>query len=424
MENLKANKTVWRLKSGSDRRFRGGHPWVYSNELQESPKGIEPGGGVELCDAGGKFLARGYGNPASLIAFRTLSRDPSELNPLSTEGILWRLQRAQQLRKAVGIDRYSHRLCFGEADQLPGLIIDLYKTGKNQVIAVQAHTAGMDLALPQVLEALEKLFTEEWPHTAVVLRNDLSVRKLEGVEEKPAEVIKPLKQLTLEDCAIDIAGAQPGSVLKFHTDLVEGQKTGFFLDQSANISLLARSVQGWSGKVKILDLCSYVGQWGAKLAASLKTAGAKVHVVAVDASKNALDFSKKNVEAQGAQFESIRGDVLNDLEKLPAKEFDIIISDPPAFIKGRKAIPQGTHAYLQLNTQVFRMIKPGGFVAACSCSALLEEEEFLKTLTKAAHRNQVQMSWFARGTQAPDHPVLAEFPEGRYLKAWFGQARS
>jgi 23S rRNA (cytosine1962-C5)-methyltransferase len=149
-----------------------------------------------------------------------------------------------------------------------------------------------------------------------------------------------------------------------------------------------------------------------------------VEILSVDASKTALDFAQKNVEAQGAQFERLKTDVLKGLEGLPSQSFDLVISDPPALIKSRKEIPQGTHAYLQLNTQVFRVVKPGGAVVCCSCSALLEEEIFTQTLAKAARRNQVQVRWVGRGGPSPDHPVLAEFPEGRYLKCWVGFVES
>ena len=128
----------------------------------------------------------------------------------------------------------------------------------------------------------------------------------------------------------------------------------------------------------------------------------------------------QNAEMRGLKFEGRRGDVLKDLAALPEKLFDIVVSDPPALIKSRKDVPAGTHAYLQLNTQVFRLVRPGGAVVSCSCSGLLDEESFLATLSKAAYRNRVGVRWIARGTPAPDHPMLAEFPEGHYLKAWMG----
>src|SRR5947209_6391802 len=145
---------IWRLRAGSDRRFRSGHPWVYSNELQDSPKGVEPGAPVELRDPAGGFLARGYGNPASLIAFRALSRDPT-VDPHSAGFLADSIRSAESLRQQVGLGPFSHRVCFGEADFIPGLVIDRYLIDEGQVFVVQAHTAGADRRIPQVLEALE-----------------------------------------------------------------------------------------------------------------------------------------------------------------------------------------------------------------------------------------------------------------------------
>ncbi len=156
------------------------------------------------------------------------------------------------------------------------------------------------------------------------------------------------------------------------------------------------------------------------MAQAFKAAGLDVEVTAVDASEKALAFARRNVEAQGASCETLRADVLKDLGSLPAGSFDLVVSDPPALIKGRKDIGPGTHAYLQLNTQVFRLLRKGGGVVTCSCSGLLEEEEFAKAVSKGAARNGAEVRWIGRGMQAPDHPMLLEFPEGRYLKCWIG----
>ncbi len=419
---------IWKLNAGSDKRFRSGHPWVYSNELAHSPKGLEPGAPVELQDAGGKFLARGYGNPASLIAFRALSRDPQIADPLSGENVKRLLSVAAGLRRDLGLESYSHRLVHGEADGIPGLIVDRYRLigdegGDATVLAIQAHTAGADRLLGHVLEALAALD----PEATVVVRNDLGVRKLEGIESQEPRIERTGKlgsaaRERLQRARIRVRGASSGELF-FQCDLLEGQKTGFFLDQSANIELAVRRLRGHGGRgpVKILDLCCYVGQWGAQLAAALKAEGRVAQVTAVDASESALAFARANVEAAGGQCETIKMDVLRGLESLETGSFDWVICDPPALIKSRKDIPQGTHAYLQLNTQAIRLARKGGAIVSCSCSALLDEESFTQTLSKAAYRNRAEIRWVARGGQAPDHPVKLEFPEGRYLKAWIGR---
>lgn len=417
---------IWRLRPGFDRRFRAGHPWVYSNELAGSPKGVEPGATIELRDAKDQFLARGYGNPSSLIAFRVLSRDPEVADPTSEASILASLKKAQALREELGFSGVSHRLIFGEADRLPGLVIDRYKLAAPQgaqVFVVQAHSAGAQKILPQVQAALEKLGGGP---TAIVLRNDVGVRKLEGLEEEAPKVLKALPGVNLSESRILIASAAAGGgkLLEFHVDLLEGQKTGFFLDQFGNVRLAATLLKGLKPKegkrLRILDLCCYVGQWGAQLARVYRDAGLEVEVVAVDASEKALAFAARNIEAQGAKVLTVRTDVLKGLTELKDGSFDLVVCDPPALIKGRKDLGPGSHAYLQLNTQAFRLTRKGGAIVSCSCSSLLEEEAFAQALTKAAARNHADVRWVGRGSPAADHPWLSEFPEGRYLKAWIG----
>lgn len=422
----------WRLKSGADRRFRSGHPWVYSNELSESPRSISPGASVELRDSSGKFLARGYGNPHSLIAFRSLSRDESIADPLALTQVIETLIRAGSLRFLLGLLPFSYRLCFGESDSLPGLIIDRYRLEAGQVFVVQAHTAGANRWIPQISQILEayvdwavqKGKEPGWDQTAIVIRNDLGVRKLEGIEEEEPRVLREIPGVSLSEVRIQVKSALSSRPIEFWVDLVQGQKTGFFLDQAGNVELAAsRLAHLRSGPLKILDLCTYVGQWGTQLARVFRDQNIPVEIYLMDASAQALELARKNVEAQGVKCVSLRGNVLKDLASLESRSFDIVISDPPALIQGRKDIPTGTHAYLQLNTQVFRLVKKEGAVVCCSCSGLLEEESFLQVLSKAAYRNRRTVRWIARGGQAPDHPMSLEFPEGRYLKAWIGIAQ-
>jgi 23S rRNA (cytosine1962-C5)-methyltransferase len=395
---------------------------VYSNELQGSPKGIEPGDPIELHDAGGKFLARGYGNPSSLIAFRALTRDPAFADPMSLQGLTKTIARAHQLRESLGLTAYSHRLCFGEADQLPGLIVDRYRLSDGRdVFVAQAHSAGAERMQGSLPEALASLLGASWAKATLVLRNDLSIRKLEGLREEEGSRTVHGSLAGLENAEILVAPVSGSEPTRFKVDLAEGQKTGFFLDQAANVRLAAeRLAPGFGDTVKILDLCSYVGQWSTQIARHLTRPGRKIEVTLFDASARALELGKANVERTGAKVEAIQGDVLRDLEGIPVR-YDLVISDPPALIKGRKDIPQGKHAYLQLNTQAIRLVKPGGALVTCSCSALLPEEDFLASVGKAARRNSADLRLIARGSQSPDHPMLPEFPEGRYLKCWIGR---
>jgi 23S rRNA (cytosine1962-C5)-methyltransferase len=423
--------TVWRIRRGLDRRFRAGHPWVYSNELMESPKGVEPGSAVQLQDASGKFLAWGYGNPQSLIAFRSMSRIPNDSDGTGNASIVGLLQRSRRIRRQLGFGDVSHRLCFGEADGIPGLVIDAYRTRNGfQVFSVQAHTAGADRISSRILEILKELVESDssllgWEKTSVVLRNDLGVRKLEGLTEDAPRVLKEISGLDLTKIDLSIASITQRKPLQLKADLLLGQKTGFFLDQFSNIQLAYQRFLNLNlllpkKKLRILDLCCYVGQWGAQLANAFRESGVEVEVVAVDASKKALEFARLNIEAQGASCSLVQADVLRDLAAMESESFDLVICDPPALIKTRKDIPTGRHAYLQLNTQAMRLTKKGGGIVCCSCSALLEEEVFCEVLAKASQRNQATIQWVGRGSQSPDHPMLAEFPEGRYLKSWMG----
>ncbi|MDH4120216.1 MAG: class I SAM-dependent rRNA methyltransferase [Deltaproteobacteria bacterium] len=422
--------TIWTLQKGHDRRFRGGHPWVYSNELAASPKGIAPGDPVELRGPGGEFLAWGYGHPGSLIAFRALGRNPLETQPWSAAGVLSRLRGASALRRQAGLGQASHRLVFGEADALPGLVVDRYRlTGGQQVLAVQAQTAGADRLLPALREALETLTGEEtamggpsWEQTALVIRNDTRGRVMEGLEEEPPRLEKALAGVDLTQAELVL---EDGSTLT--ADLVGGQKTGFFLDQRANVTRLAALVRsalaipaGAPGPLNVLDVFGYVGQWGAALARTAKQGGATARVTVMDSSASALERAQANLTAAGAQAVPLKADAMKALLELPAAAFQVVVADPPAFIRSRKDQPTGQAAYAKLFAQALRLTAPGGLVAACSCSQLLSPEDFREVLAKAESKSGRPVRWVAQGGQGPDHPVVAAFPEGNYLKCWLG----
>ena len=424
---------IWRLKKGSDRRVRAGHPWVYSNELQGSPKGIAPGEKVVLQDAGGKFLAHGYGSPSSLIAFRVVSRVEEDAEWDTVAALTKRLSAAWNFRTALGANspksKTSFRWMFGEGDDFPGLVLDTYRVGQTvaevkTVVVVQAHTAGVDRLIPNLLKAVEDIAKPE----GVVVRNDVSHRKQEGIPIEEPRVIGKVNPdgEWIRIRSADARAADDACVL-FSVDLVRGQKTGFFLDQSENIGQFldlftrAQAAGKKSATLKILDLCCYVGQWSTQITAAAAARGLRTEALLVDASARALSFAKANVEKAGGKAETFEADVLQDLPKLVDLEFDIVVCDPPALIPGRKDIPTGKPAYLKLNTEAFRLLGKSGWMVTCSCSQLLEEEEFAHQVSKASLRNAKEMRWLARGTQALDHPLKLEFPEGKYLKMWIGK---
>lgn len=427
--------TVWRLRAGADKRIRSGHPWVFSNELSVSPKGLPAGTPVELQDAKGQFLARGYGNPHSLIAFRALSFNSQEKEPTSFEYLQNKVLNSWRVRVAAGF-RGSFRLAFGESDYIPGLVLDYYLVEQNgqraQVFAAQLVTAGMNEALKDAEGFFRGLVEKakaqglsdfSWDRSAVVLRNDVGIRKLEGLTVDEPQVIKDLSDFNLRDVGILLNAAGDDGLVTMNCDLKEGQKTGFFLDQTHNIHLAVGLFKNWSKtqekrKIRVLDLCCYVGHWSTQIARALKTVGFEVEVSLVDVSKTALAFAKKNAEREGAEVIVHEMDVSTGLTELPSTHYDIVIADPPAFIKSKKDIPIGKHAYLKMNTHAFRMVKKNGFVASCSCSGLLEEEEFRDAIRKASLRNYSEVRSVLRGGHAADHPTLMQFPEGFYLKMY------
>lgn len=430
----------WRLKPKHDRRFRDGHPWVYSNELADRPAALKAGDWVRLEDAGGEFLSWGMGNPHSLIALRRLGFDPS-----AQDAWVEALTRAGAFRfqLGLGLKTVSHRLCFGEGDGLPGLVIDRYVVDSDpslSVFCVQTHTAGMDRWWKEsglgVLEQAVKNFQKQgvsidWEQSVVVLRNDVSVRKLEGLETEAPRVVKAaqgskntLNEASLSSLRVRVRGES------LEADFLGGQKTGLFLDQSENIEFVTRLIQKSSHPtaLRVLDLCCYVGQWSTAVSKALGEASPP-SVTLLDASENALSRAKKNVLHVNprANVTLLAEDVLPWIKKPIAQGetalFDLVICDPPALIKGRKDIPTGKHAYLALNTGALARVAPGGLIVTCSCSSLLSEDEFQDVLSKAQRRAGKTVRWIYQGGQGADHPRLAAFPEGRYLKCWVGEVQ-
>jgi 23S rRNA (cytosine1962-C5)-methyltransferase len=437
----------WLLKKGEDRRLRSGHPWVFSNELMSSSKGLTPGDAVEILDYKGNFIARGYGNPHSLICFRALTWREEERDTNTIAFVKRRLVDAWKYRVLCGF-KSSFRLCFSEGDGLPGLIIDRYLlTNDQQVLSVQLLSAGMQKLIGAELvnlldsvveEAVDNKLTIVGPQrTFVILRNDVSIRKLEGLEVEKSKLLDRFGGDAIENseadlnllpdfrsCKILLDSLSIDWPLHFSVDLLEGQKTGFFLDQRQNIfqllevinrSNLFTSYSKSGNPIRILDLCCYAGHWSAQLANHLKDFN--VEVTLVDISSEALRLSLGNVEKYADKVHCLNLDVVKDLDQLKDNYYDIVIADPPAFIKAKKDIPQGSHAYLKVNAHAFRTAAYKGLVVSCSCSGLLVEADFREVVRKSQQRaTHTSYRVLTIGGHSPDHPTRLCFPEGRYLK--------
>ncbi|MFN3453533.1 MAG: class I SAM-dependent rRNA methyltransferase [Pseudobdellovibrio sp.] len=436
---------IWKLKKGSDQRLRSRHPWVFSNELMESPKGIQLGELIEIQDNKGHFLARGYGNPHSLIAFRAMTFELKDFEIGTPQYISSRLYSAWEKRIHLGFSE-SFRVCFSEADGLPGLIFDRYtflKGGqKYQVFSYQLLTAGMDKIFHQAMDIFkhltEAVFSQglsdlAWEQTILLERSDVNIRKLEGLDVKAPHVEHNPHNIDLTDIEILIPsvmaetlniGYSPEECLKFSVDLIEGQKTGFFLDQTHNMKLLIQSLQGLirvkkftqDKPLKIVDLCCYMGQWAAQIAFYLKKKNIPFEVLLVDVSELALQKAQQNLSQYTSHVSVLKCDVLKDLPQIADSSFDVVISDPPAFVKNKKDMESGLHGYMKLNEQAFRIVKPKGVVASCTCSGLVQMLDFKSALRKGILRSGKKAQLITEGGLGWDHPSVIQFPEGQYLK--------
>ncbi|OQX31931.1 MAG: rRNA large subunit methyltransferase I [Candidatus Sedimenticola endophacoides] len=384
-----------RLKKQQERRLGAGHCWVYSNEVDAAAtplKGFEPGQPVDIISHQGKWLGSGYVNPHSLICARLVSRDRA--HPLSGSLLVHRLKIALGLRQRL-YPRPFYRLVFGESDGLPGLVVDRY----GEVAVVQVTTAGMERMKGEIVQALEKVIR---PRT-VLFRNDTPVRETEGLERYVEMRGEPLGEwLEVEE-----------NSLSFRVPASEGQKTGWFFDQAGNRARLAPYVRGR----RVLEVCSYVGAWGVTAA----THGARV--LSLDVSAPALRAVELNAQRNGVgdAVSTLRGDAFDALRELRAagERYDVLMVDPPAFIKRRKDLKQGTLAYRRLNQLALQLLEREGVLITSSCSHHMSRDALLDVLQQAARHTGRQLQLLEQGHQAADHPVHPAIPETAYLKTFF-----
>ena len=401
-----------RLKKKEDRRIRRGHPWAFSNEFEEIPRGLIPGEIVRVVDYAGNIVGEGYANPHTLIAVRLLTRGEE---PFTTDLLKKRIEDAKALRERFYPDRRgpgrsrsaarnSWRAVYSESDLLPGLIVDKY----GGWLSVQVLTQGMERLFPDVLDALKEIYCP----AGIVLRNDSKLRALEGLQTEKRVVYGEYAGRT----EIELDG------LRMRADLLEGQKTGFFLDQADNYSILENISRG----ADVLDLFCHTGAWGI----SALISGAK-GAAFVDSSESALAMAGENAELNGfnSRTEFIREDALKVVKRFAdeGRKFDVVVADPPAFIKSRQKIAEGLRGYRDLNARCLRLVRPGGFMITCSCSHHLSRENFLEMLrSSAAAAGRPASGRAARiiemRSQAKDHPILLAAPETEYLKCALVQA--
>lgn len=385
------------LSPGRERRVLSGHPWIFSNEIANIRGERAPGAAAEIFAASGKFLGTGYYNPHSLIAARLLSR--SRINIDSVAFYQERLLEALALRQSLYPDLATFRLVHGEGDFLPGLVVDKY----GDYLSLQFLSYGMDARRDLIVAALAELLSP----AGIVARNDVAVRSLEGLDDR-VEVL-------WGDIPDRIEIEEHG--LSFQVSLLSGQKTGHFLDQKENHLLL----KGIVADKEVLDCFCYSGSWGVHAAAF----GAE-QVTCLDISERAIGLARENGArnnvAKRMEFQTV--DVFERLRSLhgEGRLFDVIVLDPPAFVKSKKALKEAEKGYLTINRRAMELLRPGGFLITCSCSFHMGRELFTDLLRSAAIQARREFRLRSVHSQAPDHPVLLAVPETEYLKCCVLQA--
>jgi 23S rRNA (cytosine1962-C5)-methyltransferase len=382
-----------RLKPREERRLTAGHLWIFSNEVDTSRTpltALEPGALCRVVTSHDRFLGYAYVNPHALICARIVGRNPDY--PPGKSLIVHRLQVALALRERLHAAPF-YRLAYGESDGLPGLVLDRF----GDVVVGQAGTAGMEALKDEVVAAVRKVID---PRT-FIWKNDSGARELEGLPAYVETAYGP----EVTEAIVEENG------VRFCVPMGQGQKTGWFYDQAVNRRSLLKYVPGR----RVLDVFSYLGAWGLSAA----KAGAS-EVLCVDASASALEWLQRSVEANGLDgVRTLRDDAFDALAALRAagEKFDVVVIDPPAFIKRRKDIPKGQAAYRKLNQLAMQVLARDGILVSCSCSHHLAQDDLLSAIQQSARHLDRFAQVIEVGGHAPDHPIHPAIPETRYLKS-------
>jgi 23S rRNA (cytosine1962-C5)-methyltransferase len=379
------------VTAGAVRRIRRGHLWIYAGDLEREPDLNPPI--VRVVDAGGNTIGYAFYSAKSQIRLRLFSR---ESEPPTPELIHARIQRAIARRKNAFEEGSACRLVFGEGDLLPAIIVDRYC----DCLVLQTLSYGAESIKPLIVEILQSLIKP----AGILERNDVKARRLEGLEES-----RSVLSGTVPDQIEIIEGKT-----RFIVDMLHGQKTGFFLDQSQNRIAAGKYVSG-----QVLDCFTNTGAFALQFARNCES------VLAIDISPDSLQMAQRNCDLNGfgnVTFEA--GNIFDCLRELEiaGRSFDAICLDPPAFAKNRKALPGARSGYKEINLRALKLLKPEGILITSSCSYHMSEEDFFETICEAAQDTRRYIQVIERRGQATDHPVLAGMPETRYLKCFFLRA--
>lgn len=388
------------LKKGEGRTLKAGGMWIYDNEIDNVTGNFAEGDIISARDFDGYFLGYGFINTHSKITVRILSR--RENYPITEEFIVQRVQNAWNYRKET-VDISCCRIIFGEADFLPGIVIDKF----SDILVVESLALGIDRLKPLILRSL----TEILKNDGIVIRgiyerSDAKVRLQEGMERYKGFLTEPF------DTSVEIIE----NGVKYIVDVKDGQKTGFFLDQKNNRAAIHSICKG----KKVLDCFTHTGSF----ALNAGIAGAS-SVLGVDASETAIQCARKNAALNHledvVQFRTADVfDLLPDLEKA-GETYDVVILDPPAFTKSRNSIKNAVKGYREINLRGCRLVRDGGYLVTCSCSHFMTPDLFAKTIKEAARGAHRRLRQAAFHTQAPDHPILWSLDSSYYLKFYIFQ---
>ncbi len=388
-----------KLKKGSGKTLKSGGLWVYDNEIAQVIGEFENGALVNVLDFDEYFLGVGFINTASKIRVRLLSR----LNQKIDEEFFYqRIKKAWEYRKKT-VDTSSCRLIFGEADFLPGFVVDKF----SDVLVVQSLALGIERWKDIILKLLLKVLQEDKIFIrGVYERSDAKVRLQEGMERTKGFLSEPF------DTKVEIMENN----VRYFVDVAEGQKTGFFLDQKYN----RLAIQKLCRNAEVLDCFTHTGSFALNAA----IAGAE-KVLGVDASQTAIAQARENAKLNqlSEQTEFCCADVFELLPKLEQenRKYDLVILDPPAFTKSRNSIKQAVRGYYEINQRAMKLVKDHGFLATCSCSHFMTPELFAETIQKAANNAHCYLRQVEYKTQSPDHPILWSAEESYYLKFYIFQ---
>jgi len=400
VEDLFKIHGIVNLKKGEGRTLKAGGMWVYDNEIASTMGEIVDGGLVEVHDFDGYFMGIGYINRRSKITVRMMSRRTREIDRAFIEQ---RVRACVDYRKHT-VDMSSCRLIFGEADFLPGIVIDKF----SDVLVVESLALGIDRFKPLVVELLKQVLKEEgMPIRGVYERSDAKVRLQEGMER--------FKGFIGEEFDTKVSIVENG--VKYMVDVKDGQKTGFFLDQKYNRA----AIRPMCKDAKVLDCFTHTGSF----ALNAGMAGAK-SVLGVDASELGVAQATENAALNGLsdRVSFICEDVFELLPRLEKEGelFDVVILDPPAFTKSRNSIKNAVKGYREINLRAMKLVKNGGYLATCSCSHFMNPELFSKTIGEAAANVHKRLRQIEYKTQSPDHPILwSRDEESLYLKFYIFQ---